>query len=106
MRLPRINLKLPKYSEAIIWILGIILMAISNPYESSHYSLCLIKNSGLGFCPGCGLGHSIGFLARGEILLSFKSHPLGIFAILVLSYRIFRIFKNNPIKTDLNEQNH
>ncbi|WP_235208330.1 DUF2752 domain-containing protein [Saccharicrinis fermentans] len=70
-------------------------MSISDPHAHAHYSLCLIKNSGLDFCPGCGLGHSLGFLFRGEIANSFHSHPLGIFALIILTYRIFQIFKNN-----------
>ncbi len=87
-----------RYFEAIVWIVGLTLMAWSNPYESQHYSLCLIKNSGLGFCPGCGLGHAIGFLVRGEFILSFKSHPLAIFAIIILTYRIIQVFKRKPFK--------
>ncbi len=106
MRWPSSNFKVRRYAEALIWLSGLLLMAFSNPYESNHYSLCLIKNSGLGFCPGCGLGHSIGYLARGELLQSFKSHPLGIFAIIILSYRIFQIFKHNPLKTIKHEQNN
>ncbi len=81
--------------EALIWIVGITFLALSDPHKESHYSLCLLKNSGMGFCPGCGLGHSIGFLFRGEILNSFKSHPLGIIAIIILSYRVFSLLKFN-----------
>ncbi|SMO66243.1 Protein of unknown function [Saccharicrinis carchari] len=95
-----------KYFEAIAWVLGLGLMAWSDPYASGHYSLCLIKNSGIGFCPGCGLGHAIGFLARGELLMSFKSHPLGIFAVIILSFRIFRLFKYKHVQINADEQNH
>lgn len=98
--------KVHRYLEAAVWIVGLTLMALSDPWANDHYSLCLIKNSGLGFCPGCGLGHSIGFLARGEWIQSFKSHPLGIIAIIILSYRVYTIFKNTPIKTNRNEQNN
>ncbi|MGQ1784325.1 MULTISPECIES: DUF2752 domain-containing protein [unclassified Saccharicrinis] len=63
--------------------------------------MCLFKNCGLGFCPGCGLGHSVGFIARGEITNSFNSHPLGILAVVILTYRIFQIFRNNQFKNKL-----
>ncbi len=63
-------------------------MAISNPYGADHYSLCLMKTSGIDACPGCGLGHSIGLLARGELWHSINTHPLGIFAVIILTYRI------------------
>ena len=98
--------KYKRYFEAIVWIAGLTMMAISDPFCESHYSLCLFKNMGFSFCPGCGLGHAIGYLARGEFLLSFKSHPLGIFAILMLSYRIFQIFSNKPIRKHADEQDH
>lgn len=93
--------------EGLIWITGLFLLIISNPYENSHYSLCLMKNCGLNFCPGCGIGHSIGFIFRGDFTQSFKSHPLGIFAIAILCQRVYKIFKNNPlIKLEHDEQNY
>jgi len=52
------------------------------------------------------LGHAIDYLLHGNLATSWKSHPLGIFALAVLAYRTFdlgkqqiQIFyhlKNNP----------
>nr|WP_255710078.1 DUF2752 domain-containing protein [Pontibacter harenae] len=39
-------------------------------------------------CPGCGLGHAIAFLARGELAASWQSHPLGVPALVIICYRV------------------
>ncbi len=85
--------------EAFIWISALFLLAIHSPAEH-HYSFCPFKNLGWEFCPGCGLGRSISYLFRGELGHSLQCHPLGIFAMLVLTLRIFMVFKqtNNQIK--------
>ncbi len=82
------------YFEAAIWITALILLAFT-PVNSEHYSLCVFNNLGIGFCPGCGLGHSISFLFHGNFAASFNAHPLGIPAVAILCYRIFIIFKQN-----------
>ncbi|MCU0469569.1 MAG: DUF2752 domain-containing protein [Arcicella sp.] len=76
--------------ELLFWISGLIWLAVMNPSES-HFTLCPIKNLGLSFCPGCGLGHSISYLFHGEIQESLHHHPLGIFALIVIFYRIFQL---------------
>lgn len=43
---------------------------------------------GIEFCPGCGLGRSISFLFSADIFNSIKTHPLGIFSLIVITYRI------------------
>jgi hypothetical protein len=83
-----------KYFEAIIWIVALILLAFA-PIHHGHYSLCLFKNLGFDFCPGCGLGHSITYLFHGKIEASFYAHPFGIPAVIILIYRIFSILKQN-----------
>jgi len=80
--------------EAWFWITAIILLIISNP-SSNHVSLCMFKNLNLGFCPGCGLGHSISWLFRGEFINSFQAHPLGLPAVIILLYRSFKLLKND-----------
>ncbi len=89
----------PSQIEAFAWIVGLLILFISNPESENHYSLCLLKNSGYSFCPGCGLGHSISYLVRGEFAKSFHSHPLGIFAVVILIKRVYNIFKLNPLIT-------
>ena len=80
--------------EALIWICGLTYLAIHIP-ESSHFTICPLKNLGVDFCPGCGLGNSISYLFRGDIISSFHSHPLGIFALIILIFRIITIINNN-----------
>lgn len=79
------------------WVMAIILLAISNP-AGDHFSLCILKMSGFDFCPGCGLGHSIGWLFRLQFEKSIDTHLLGIPALLIIIYRIFQLLiqsKNN-----------
>ena len=78
--------------EMIIWIVGLVFLATLDP-GAQHLSICPLKNIGLEFCPGCGLGHSIMYLFHGEWSLSVQEHPLGIFALFILSYRIFILGK-------------
>ena len=78
--------------EAIAWITGLLLMAFMSP-TNGHASLCPFHAAGLGFCPGCGLGHSIAWIFRGEFVQSFHAHPLGLAAIFILSLRIIGIFR-------------
>jgi hypothetical protein len=78
--------------EALVWISGLLLMAFMSPTDA-HSSLCPIRATGLGFCPGCGLGHSISWLFRGEFLESFHAHPLGIVALVILIWRIIALLR-------------
>jgi hypothetical protein len=78
--------------EALIWLSGLLVLAFPDT-SSNHFSLCPLNNAGLDFCPGCGLGKSINLLFRGELSKSFDSHPLGIFAVIVLSFRIVNLTK-------------
>ncbi len=84
-----------KHIEAWFWITAITILAFTNPTDQGHSSLCLIKNLNLGFCPGCGLGHSIAWFFRGEFLESFKTHPLGIPAIIILLLRSYNLLKQD-----------
>lgn len=72
--------------EMILWPLALIFLATLDPHVE-HWSLCPIKNLGVEFCPGCGLGRSITLLFQGEFRESFHAHPLGGFAIIALGYR-------------------
>lgn len=78
--------------EAFIWIAGLLAMAFMSP-ENTHASLCPLKSCGFDFCPGCGLGHSVAHLARGQFESSLSAHPLGVFAVLILIKRIAEIFR-------------
>jgi hypothetical protein len=79
--------------EALIWLLGLITLALISP-DKGHFTICPLSNLGFDFCPGCGLGSSISLLFRGKPAESFAAHPLGIFAIIILTYRIFQLTKD------------
>lgn len=73
--------------ELLCWTGALISLAIIDPC-GSHYDLCIFHLLGWQHCPGCGLGHSIAFLLRGDLLSSWRSHPLGAFALIVILNRI------------------
>ena len=75
--------------EALIWILGLIYLYFVN--TDSHYSFCIFKNLGIDFCPGCGLGRSIHYIMHFQIMKSLDTHPLGLFALIILLNRIFTL---------------
>jgi hypothetical protein len=79
--------------EAAAWISGLLILFLISPGYESHFNLCLFKNIGLDFCPGCGMGRSISYLLHGDFSASFKSHPLGAIAVAVLSFRIYSLIK-------------
>ncbi len=81
--------------EALIWILGLLILAFINIDNASHFTICPLKNMGIDFCPGCGLGKSIHYLMNFEIVESIKAHPLGIFALAVLFNRIYKLITNS-----------
>lgn len=76
--------------EAFIWLGALIFLGISDP-GCHHYTLCPLNNMGFEYCPGCGLGRSVGYLFRLDIESSFLSHPLGIPAVALLIWRAVRI---------------
>lgn len=80
--------------ELLAWIGGLIYLAAINPYSTDHFNLCPFKAVGIDFCPGCGLGKSISFIFHGDFYSSFFQHPLGIFAIIVLTTRIYQLIKS------------
>ena len=88
--LKRVNL------ELVIWIAALVMLAFTNPTEH-HLTLCPLSNLGFKYCPGCGLGRSIAYLFRGNLNASFRMHPLGIFALGVIGYRIIQIINNQYI---------
>ncbi|MBC5774165.1 DUF2752 domain-containing protein [Pontibacter sp. KCTC 32443] len=61
-------------------------MAVMQPGEAHLFSFCPFSYV-LEWCPGCGLGHAIAWLARGELKASWEAHPLGVPAVLLLCWR-------------------
>ena len=70
--------------EAVVWIFGLLFLILIHIPGESHFTICPLSNLGIEFCPGCGLGNSISYLFRGEFIFSFQSHPLGIFALIII----------------------
>jgi len=91
-----------KYFELIFWLTALILLALMPPSIDTHYSLCVFKFVGLNFCPGCGLGHSISYLFHGDVQASLASHPLGIFAVLIIVCRIYKLLQLHLFTKKLN----
>ncbi|MEP2772091.1 MAG: DUF2752 domain-containing protein [Fulvivirga sp.] len=92
-----------KNSEAIIWLLALIALASMEP-TAEHASLCPLANLGWEFCPGCGLGHSIAFIFRGDFEASFAAHPLGLPALIMLVFRISTLVVNQNVKLKINRK--
>lgn len=81
--------------EAAVWTSGLGLMALADPTREALLEVCLLKLAGFTWCPGCGLGHAVGFLARGEIAAAMASHPLVIPVVAVLLVRIVTLVAGN-----------
>ena len=82
--------------ELVIWIAALVMLAFTTPSEH-HLTLCPLSNLGFKYCPGCGLGRSISYLFRGDLKASFQMHPLGIFALGIIGYRIIQIINKQYI---------
>jgi hypothetical protein len=78
-----------KYFELIFWVAALVSLAFTDPAGPAHFSLCPLKALGIAWCPGCGLGHSISWLFRGDIPNSFHAHWFGIPALIIILYRIY-----------------
>lgn len=86
---------LTKYFELACWIIALAALGLMHPGDQYHFSLCIFKMVGIDFCPGCGLGHSISYLLRGNLQASFSCHPLGIFAVAIIIYRIYKLLQHH-----------
>lgn len=87
--------------ELFCWVGALLFIFFSDP-NASHFSLCLFKYAGFNYCPGCGIGHAITFLLHGELIKSLNAHPLGIFALIIILFRIYQLININlkPLKTN------
>jgi hypothetical protein len=86
-----------KYFELIFWIAALIALAICDPAQPAHFSLCPFKLLGITWCPGCGIGHAIAFLFHGDIARSIDAHWFGIPALGIILWRII-VLGGNIIK--------
>ncbi len=81
--------------EALFWLSALFLLAVSDPYSSKHYTLFLPSILFDIPSPGYGLGHSIAHFFHGNILLSLKTHPLGIITVFALVGRSFYLLRKS-----------
>lgn len=77
--------------EALAWIAALLAMGLMDPDGAHLFSFCPFSYV-LEWCPGCGLGHAIAWLFRGEIVASWQAHPIGIPAVLLLVFRSSKLF--------------
>lgn len=74
--------------EALIWVVGLAIVAIGDPNSDTHFTLFWPQWVFGIQSPGYGLGHSIGYLFRGELQASLNSHILGAPVVAALLWRI------------------
>ena len=77
--------------EAYIWTVGLGALACTDPTAESVIEGCLSRLLFDMPCPGCGLGHAVSYLFRGEVVSSLQAHPLGLPAVLILVGRTGRL---------------
>lgn len=80
--------------EAAWWTVALVSLACTDPSGEGLLRLCPLDWLGLTFCPGCGLGHGIAHLFRGDLAASVHAHPLAPLAVAVLSHRIARLVRS------------
>lgn len=78
-------------AEALIWSLGLLFLAASDPVSGTHFTLFWPQWVFGIQSPGYGLGHSIGYLFRGDLLGSLDAHLLGAPVVIVLVHRIISL---------------
>jgi len=78
-----------KYFELVFWAAALVALAMTDPAGGVHFSLCPLKAMGITWCPGCGLGHSISWLFRGNMANSWHAHWFGMPALGIILYRIY-----------------
>ncbi|MFB3133817.1 MAG: DUF2752 domain-containing protein [Rhodothermales bacterium] len=79
--------------EAVVWTAGLVALACTNPEAEGLIEACLSKVLWGISCPGCGLGHAVAYLFRGEVVLSFQTHPLGPLAVVILVGRVIGLVR-------------
>lgn len=86
--------------EAIVWLGGLLALALMNPDSTQHYSFCVFKNLGFNYCPGCGLGHSISYFLHGDLVRSWQVHPLGVVATIILVTRTLSLLRMSFVRSE------
>ncbi|WP_245842597.1 DUF2752 domain-containing protein [Pontibacter ummariensis] len=89
--------------EVLLWGAGLFTLAFLKPEGEHLFSLCPFSWLLEGGCPGCGLGHGIAYLFRGNLAASWEAHPLAVPAVVLLAVRCGKLlhwqrnhFKKQP----------
>ncbi len=77
--------------EAAIWVVGLTVLALGNPESDFHFTLFWPSYVWDIKSPGYGLGHSISYLFRGDVIASVQTHLLGIPAVAIIAWRIITL---------------
>ncbi len=76
-----------QYFELLFWASALLLLFFMR-VNTEAPTLCIFRWLGINQCPGCGLGHSINAVLHLHFSASFKYHPMGIFAVIIILNRI------------------
>ncbi|MEQ7798298.1 DUF2752 domain-containing protein [Pedobacter sp. ASV1-7] len=82
--------------ELLFWITALLLLGTADLHVhegDQHFTLCPLSNMGISWCPGCGIGKSIGYLLQGNFQASLNEHWFGIPALLIILNRIMVLIK-------------
>ncbi|WP_161596868.1 DUF2752 domain-containing protein [Chitinophaga vietnamensis] len=80
--------------ELIAWPSGLLLLFFLRPDEKAP-SLCLLKQAGIPFCPGCGLGHGIHYFLHGQWREAIHHHWLAPVVAIMLMYRTIQLLRQH-----------
>ncbi len=83
----RILKNIRTHSESLCWLSALIVLFFL-PENNGGVSLCLFSRLGFTHCPGCGIGHSVHYALHLQLATSFRYHPLGIPAVIIIFIRI------------------
>ncbi len=85
--------------EAGIWVVGLIVLSLGDPQSDFHFTIFWPYYLWDMKSPGYGLGHSISYLFRGDVMAAIETHILGIPAVAILAWRIvtleYRLIKRS-----------
>ncbi|MDX1429108.1 MAG: DUF2752 domain-containing protein [Rhodothermales bacterium] len=74
--------------EWIAWMAAVSILAFTDPAAEPLIDLCVWKLAGFESCPGCGMGHALAHLLRGDLSAGIQAHPLSPFAAAAILLRV------------------
>ncbi|RYY86543.1 MAG: DUF2752 domain-containing protein [Chitinophagaceae bacterium] len=86
------------FLPSLLWGAALVALFLLDPSADAP-SLCLFKAIGIGWCPGCGLGHAVHYVLHGQWRQSFEAHWLGIPVTALLLQQTFQpLFKKYKLQ--------